>query len=147
MVTVRHLLKDKGQQTYSVSPKASVLDALRLMYEKEIGAVLVTEENRVVGIFSERDYARQVAQTERANLDTAVEVFMTQVVYGVKLDQTIDECMGLMTQRHIRHLPVLDDDQLVGVISIGDVVKEVISDREATIQGLENYIVGHEYIH
>jgi CBS domain-containing protein len=72
---------------------------------------------------------------------------MTQVVYGIKLDQTIDECMGLMTQRHIRHLPVLDDDRLVGVISIGDVVKEVISDREATIHGLENYIIGHEYIH
>lgn len=146
MVTVRHLLKEKGSHVWSVESKSTVLEALRLMDEKEIGAVVVVDDGHLSGIFSERDYVRQVAQTERANLETTVDVFMTKVVYGVKPDQTIDECMELMTDRHIRHLPVIDGEKLVGVISIGDAVREIITDRESTIQGLENYIIGREYI-
>jgi CBS domain-containing protein len=147
MVTVRHLLQEKGNQVWNVSPKATILEALRLMEDKDIGAVPVMDNGKLVGIFSERDYARQVSETERLNLDVSVDVMMTKVVYIVSSDQTIDECMNLMTEYHIRHLPVVDDAKVIGLISIGDVVKEIISDRESTIQGLENYITGREYLH
>lgn len=147
MVTVRHLLQEKGTQVWSLTAKATLLEALRLMDEKDIGAVPIIDNGKLVGIFSERDYARQVAQTERLNLDVSVDVLMTKVVYVVTPDQTIDECMETMTQKHIRHLPVVEDTKVIGLISIGDVVKEIISDRESTIQGLENYITGREYLH
>jgi CBS domain-containing protein len=147
MVTVRHLLQEKGNQVWHVTPKATILDVLRLLDEKDIGAVPVLEGGKLVGIFSERDYARQVAQTEQLNLNVNIEALMTKVVYFVTPDQTIDECMGMMTEKHIRHLPVVDNAKVIGLISIGDVVKEIISDRESTIQGLENYITGREYLH
>lgn len=147
MVTVRHLLQDKGSQVWSVSPKTTLLEALRLMEDKEIGAVPVIDQGKLVGIFSERDYARQVSQTERLNLDRPIDALMTKVVYVVTLDQTIDECMTMMTEHHVRHLPVVEEAKIVGLISIGDVVREIISDRDSTIQGLENYITGREYLH
>jgi len=146
MITVRQLLDEKGNQVWAVEPDDAVLVALKTMSAQDIGAVLVLDAGVLVGIFSERDYARKVVQTEKANLDMAVKEFMTQLVYYVRPDQTLDECMALMTSKHIRHLPVLAQGKLIGVISIGDVVKEIISDKESMIRGLENYITGRDYV-
>jgi CBS domain-containing protein len=115
------------------------------MAEKNIGAVLVLEEGKIVGIFSERDYARYAASRESLLLDEPVGNFMTRSVYYVSPQQTVEECMALMTAKHIRHLPVLEGDQLVGVISIGDVVKQLLEEKEITIQSLENYIRGRTH--
>lgn len=146
MVTIRHLLQEKGKQVWSVAPEATLTDALRLMDEKDVGALLVLDKGRLVGILSERDFARKVAQADTLALSTPVSELMTDTVYYLTPDHTIDECMELMTVRRIRHLPVLEAGSLVGIISIGDVVKEIISDRDSTIRGLENYITGREYI-
>jgi CBS domain-containing protein len=145
MATVWHLLNQKGREVWSVNPDQTVLEALELMYEKGIGAVVVLENDKIVGIFSERDFARFSAKKGSLSLYIPVNELMTQAVFTVHPDQSIDECMALMTQKHIRHLPVVDKGQLVGVISIGDVVREVISQKEITIHSLENYIMGREY--
>lgn len=139
--TVQSILRQKGSQTWSVTPNASILQALELMSEKKIGAVLVMEAGRLVGIFSERDYARRGILLNRGP-ETPISLVMTYPVYCVTPQQTIEECMGLMTEKHIRHLPVADGETILGVISIGDVVKEVIADQAHLIQGLENYILG-----
>jgi CBS domain-containing protein len=115
------------------------------MTDKGIGAVIVLENDKIVGIFSERDFARFSAKKGSLSLYIPVNELMTQAVFTVHPDQSIDECMALMTQKHIRHLPVVDKGQLVGLISIGDVVREVISQKEITIHSLENYIMGREY--
>jgi CBS domain-containing protein len=140
--TVRQILKTKGSSIWSIAPQATVFDALVLMAEKDVGSVVVVESEKLVGIFSERDYARKVVLKGRTSKETKVADLMTPDVFYVHQDQTIDECMALMTNRHIRHLPVLDGDKLVGMITIGDAVKAVIADQEVMIQSLENYIRG-----
>lgn len=146
MATVKNLLKMKGNEVWSVSVTATVRETLKLMAEKNIGAVLVLDSGKIVGIFSERDYARHTAQREALLLDEPVSEFMTRAVYYVSPTQTVEECMALMTSKHIRHLPVLEDEHnLVGLISIGDVVKQLMEEKETTIHGLENYILGREY--
>jgi len=140
--TVRQILHSKGNRIWSVAPHTTVFEALVLMAEKDIGAVVVVEGGKLVGIFSERDYARKVVLKGRSSKDTEVAELMTTDVFYVHQDQTIDDCMALMTKKHIRHLPVLDGDNLVGVITIGDAVKAVIADQEVMISSLENYIQG-----
>ena len=140
--TVRQILQSKGGRIWSVAPHATVFEALMLMAEKDIGAVTVVEGGKLVGIFSERDYARKVVLKGRSSKDTEVAELMTPDVFYVHPDQTIEECMALMTKRHIRHLPVLDGDDLVGIITIGDAVQAVIADQEVMISSLENYIRG-----
>ncbi len=140
--TVRQILQSKGGRIWSVGPHATVFEALMLMAEKDIGAVVVVEGGKLVGILSERDYARKVVLKGRSSKDTEVAELMTPDVFYVHPDQTIEECMALMTKRHIRHLPVLDGEDLVGIITIGDAVKAVIADQEVMISSLENYIRG-----
>lgn len=140
MKTVQQLLESKNHNVVSVGPATTVLDALKLMAEKEIGAVVVLDGVHLAGIFSERDYARKVVLQGKASKDTPVREIMTDRVVCVRPEQTIEECMGLMTDKRIRHLPVLRHKQVVGVISIGDVVKEMLSEKEFVIQQLESYI-------
>lgn len=143
--SVRHCLMskpDSGRQVWSIDPDASVLEALRLMADKDIGALLVMQGGRLAGIFSERDYARKIILQGKTSRETCVRDVMTTPVIAVSPDQSIEHCMALMTNKHIRHLPVLEEDQVVGVISIGDVVKEIIAEQEFVIQQLENYITG-----
>jgi CBS domain-containing protein len=140
MKTVRQLLQAKGGQIYAIAPDARVFDALKLMAEKNVGALVVTEGGRLAGIISERDYARKVILLSRSSHDIAVREIMTEKVLTVQPGQTVEECMALMTEKRIRHLPVTDGERLIGVLSIGDLVKEVIAEQEATIKQLESYI-------
>jgi len=140
MKTVRDLLKAKGRDIWSVTPETTVYDTLRLMADKNIGAVLILDGNQTVGIFTERDYARQVILKGKASKDTPVHEVMTTRVVFVRPEQTIEDCMALMTDKRCRHLPVLDEGRLAGVLSIGDVVKTVISEKQFIIEQLENYI-------
>ena len=142
MKTVAQLLRTKGQQVLTVAPDVSVFDALGVMAEKNVGALLVVEERRLVGVFSERDYARKVILKGKASRDIAVREIMTSPVLYVRPEQTIEDCMALMTDKRVRHLPVLEDERLVGVISIGDVVKAIIAEQEFMIEQLQNYISG-----
>ncbi len=142
MITVRQLLRGKGHDVWHIAPDASVYDALMLMAIKEIGSLLVIEGEKLVGIISERDYARKVVLKEKTSMDTPVKEIMTQEVISLRPEQTIQECMALMTDKRIRHLPVLENDRLVGIISIGDVVKAIISQQEFMIEQLERYIEG-----
>jgi CBS domain-containing protein len=144
MAYVKNILQKKGPDVWSVSSDTTVKEALLLMSEKMIGALMVIDNGQIVGIFSERDYARKVAAEECICLDVPVGSMMSHPVFYVSLERTVDECMALMTDRHIRHLPVMENDQLVGMISIGDVVKSQISEKEMTIKGLEHYIMGSE---
>ncbi|HTD91903.1 MAG TPA: CBS domain-containing protein [Burkholderiales bacterium] len=140
MKTVKQLLQAKGGTVHAVSPQASVLDAIKIMAEKGIGALVVLDEGRLAGMLSERDYARKVILHGRSSQDTAVREIMTDKVVTVRSEQTVEDCMALMTEKRIRHLPVVDGGRLAGVLSIGDLVKEVIADREETIKQLESYI-------
>lgn len=140
MKTVQQLLESKRQGVAAVAPDTTVLEALRLMAEKEIGAVLVLEGESLAGIFSERDYARKVVLQGKASKDTPVREIMTEKVVCVRPEQTIEDCMGLMTDKRIRHLPVLQSKRVIGVVSIGDVVKEMLVEKEFVIQQLESYI-------
>jgi CBS domain-containing protein len=145
MVIVRQILKAKeNNQVFSVTPETSILDVLRLMADKEIGAVLVMEGIKVVGIFSERDYARRGVLKGRT-VESPVSESMTRIVYYVGPDQTTEECMAQMTDKRIRHLPVVEEGKVIGVISIGDVVKAIIADQKDQIKGMENYILGRGY--
>lgn len=140
MLTVRELLAKKGSEVWSVSPDATVYDALQLMAARNVGAVLVLADGALAGILSERDYARQVILKGKASRDTPVRDIMTTAVVSVSPERTIDDCMALMTERRIRHLPVLHGGMLLGILSIGDVVKAVISEKEFHIEQLESYI-------
>jgi CBS domain-containing protein len=140
MKTVQQLLESKRYSVVSVTPSTTVLDALKVMADKEIGAVIVIDDGHLVGIFSERDYARKVVLQGKASKDTPVREIMTDKVVCVRPEQTIEDCMGLMTDKRIRHLPVLDHKKVIGVISIGDVVKEMLSEKEFVIKQLESYI-------
>lgn len=142
MKTVRHVLQVKGRQTWSIRPDASVYDALTLMADKEVGALLVLDGGKLVGIISERDYARKVILKGKSSLETPVRDIMTPKVICVRPEQTIEECMALMTDKHVRHLPVVVGDEVVGVISIGDLVKAVIAEKDFMIKQLEDYITG-----
>jgi len=142
MITVKQILDEKGYKVWTIPPEAKVFDALKLMAEKGVGALVVMAGDEVVGILSERDYARKIVLLGRQSQDTPVRDIMTAQVYGVNLDTTADECMALMTDKHIRHLPVCKEGKLGGVISIGDVVKAIIGHQKGTIENLENYIMG-----
>jgi CBS domain-containing protein len=142
MLTVNSLLESKGRQIWSISPAAWVYEALSLMAQKNIGALLVVESGQVVGVISERDYARKIILKGKTSTNTPVHEIMTSQVISVTAGQSIEYCMELMTERRIRHLPVYTGEQLVGVISIGDVVKALISEQEFIIEQLENYITG-----
>lgn len=138
--TVHQVLKHKSHQVVAIPPDASVFEALQLMARHDIGSLVVLDGERLAGIFSERDYARQVVLLGKSSKETHVREIMTHKVLCVRPDQTIDECMGLMTQKRVRHLPVLDHKKVIGVISIGDVVKAVISEQQLMIEQLEHYI-------
>lgn len=142
MRNVEQLLAGKNGDVWSIAPQAMVYDGLRLMAEKEIGALLVIENGKTVGIMSERDYARKVLLEGRSSHDTTVGEIMTAPVVTVRPERTIEECMELMTLKRIRHLPVEDDSGLRGVISIGDLVKAIISEQQTVIEQLEHYIRG-----
>ncbi len=143
MITVNQLLHTKGTEVWCVAPDDTVLTALQRMADKNIGAVLVTDNDALVGIVSERDYARKIVLQQRASHDTLVRDIMTANVVCVRPQQTLQKCLALMTEKRIRHLPVLDDaNQLVGLISIGDVVKEIIKEQQILINHLEDYITG-----
>ena len=142
MNSVKELLKNKGKEVWSLSPDTRVFDALEIMADKNIGAMPVLESEKIVGIFSERDYARKVILQGKASKDTHVNEIMSTKVHHVDPEQSIQECMELMTENRIRHLPVLEGGDLVGIITIGDVVKEIISEQEFMMGQLENYITG-----
>ena len=138
--TVHDVLRGKGSDVISVSPSDTVFEALQILAERNIGAVLVLEGSRLVGILSERDYARQVILKGKASKDTPVREIMTTSVVCVHPEYTIEECMALMTDKRFRHLPVLADDRLLGVLSIGDVVKALLDEQAFRIEQLESYI-------
>jgi CBS domain-containing protein len=145
MVTVRDLIKNKGNKVWCITSKTTVLEALKMMSDKEVGALLVLENEKVEGIVSERDFARAMAKADQNLLAGTVENIMSKGIFSVGLSQSIDDCMQLMTIKRIRHLPVIENGQLVGLISIGDVVKEVIASKDSAINDLENYIQGRGY--
>ncbi len=138
---VREILSDKGNDVWSVSPDATVFEALQLMAERRIGAVLVLDAKRLVGIFSERDYARRVVLEGKSSRESAVSDVMTRKVLCASPDRTVDECLAMMSEQRARHLPVLDDDQVIGLVSIGDLVKVTIDEQKVLIDQLQHYIV------
>lgn len=143
MATVAQVLQNKNNiETSTIHPSATVLEAITLMANKGIGAVIVTDADRVVGILSERDYTRKVALLRRTSEHTAVSEIMTSKVLSVTRGHTVDECLDLMTDKHIRHLPVVENDELVGLVSIGDLVKAVMEDQKVLIDQLQQYISG-----
>lgn len=140
MKTVKQLLSTKPEQLFSVTERTSVLEALKVMMEKNISALLILEGQELKGIFTERDYARKIVLHGKSSADTAVSEVMTASPITVLPSDSIDFCMGIMTDKHIRHLPVMEDKQLLGMVSIGDVVKFIIEDQKQTISQLESYI-------
>ncbi len=142
MATVREVLDEKGHSVWTISPEAKVIAALKLMAEKNVGALAVTHKNKLVGILSERDYARKVVLLGKTSLETSVKDIMTRGVYYAAPETTTQECMAMMSKNRIRHLPVIHNDKLVGLISIGDIVRSVISEQKISIDHLEKYIMG-----
>lgn len=142
METVRQIIQRKGYQIFSISPDAKVIDALKLMAEKEVGALLVMDGENVEGIMSERDYARKVILLGKSSKEASVKEIMSSKVIYVEPYQSVEECMALMIDKKIRHLPVFENNKLTGLISIGDVVKAVIGEKEFVIDQLTHYIVG-----
>jgi CBS domain-containing protein len=141
-VPIREILNQKGNTVWSITPETTVLDAIRLMAEKNVGALLVTKESRLVGVLSERDYTRNVVLKGRTSKDTPVREIISGRVVSVSADHTVEECMRLMTEHRIRHLPVVEGSRILGVISIGDLVNSIISSQNSAIQQLETYITG-----
>lgn len=143
MKSVAEILRSKPEQTvHAIAPSASVFDAVKLMAEKSIGALLVMEDQKIDGIITERDYARKIVLMGRSSKETPVREIMTSAVMYVRPDQTNEECMALMTDNRVRHLPVIEDGKLIGLISIGDLVKDIISEQKFIIDQLEHYIMG-----
>ncbi len=140
MSSVRRILQLKGFDIWSTSPDTTVYDALRIMGDKDVGALVVLENNKLVGILSERDYARKIVLSGKTSRDTRVGDVMTRVVHTVHPEQTVQECMQLMLDHHVRHLPVVVDDEVIGVISIGDVMNDIIYQQKNSIQSLERQI-------
>ena len=145
MATVSDILRGKGQEIWAVEPEETVLNALRLMADKGIGAVMVMTDGQVRGIVSERDYARKVVLQGRSSANTPVKEIMTSRVFAVTSGHSVEDCMSLMTEKRIRHLPVMDEGKLVGVISIGDVVKMMLTEKSLIIDQLTNYITTGGY--
>lgn len=142
MITVRQVLNSKPRNIWTIGPHETVYDALLLLAEKDIGALVVVQNEEVVGMFSERDYARKVVLLGKSSKETQVSDLMTTKVYYAEPDNTMEECMALLTEKRIRHLPVLEGGRMIGLLSIGDVVKAIIDSQEHTIKQLENYITG-----
>ena len=142
MKSIERLLENKGHEIFSISPDASVYEAIEVLAAKGIGALLVMQEGRLVGLLSERDYARKVILKGKSSRETRVKEIMTKKVRCIPPSTKLEEAMALMTEKRVRHLPVVEEKAVIGVISIGDVVKEVISEQEFHIQQLENYIMG-----
>lgn len=142
MKLVKHLLDNKGRHIISVAPEDSVLDAIKVMAEKGIGALIVMKDGELAGIMSERDYARKVIIKGRSSQSTQVAEIMTNDVLTTSSSQTVNDCMNTMTERKIRHLPVVEDSKVIGMISIGDLVEAIISDQQEEIEQLEQYISG-----
>lgn len=143
MTIVAQVIKNKEVQSiFTISPNATVLEAIKIMADKGVGALVVAEDEKVVGIFSERDYTRKIALMERSSNNTPVADIMTSKVISVSLNHTVEECLQLMTDRHLRHLPVLNQEKLVGFISIGDLVKAAMDDQRILIEQLQQYISG-----
>jgi len=140
--TIDKILRQKDRQIWSIHPDATIYDAIKLMAEKNVGALLVMKGETLVGIISERDYTRKVFLRGKKSKETRVDEIMSSDVTTTKPSESVDECLRLMTEKHIRHLPVVDGGKVVGVISIGDLVKHVISCQSATIAHLESYIAG-----
>lgn len=142
MTTVQQLLLEKGKEVWSVRPEQTVLEAIRMMDEKNVGALLVMAGDRLVGIVTERHYARNVILKGRASPSTPVREIMESQVLWVGPTQTVEECMALMTAKFVRHLPVIESGRVIGVLSIGDLVKSIISEQRFVIEQLEHYITG-----
>ena len=142
MKLVQHLLDTKGSEVISIAREASVFDAIKVMADRAVGSLLVMEDEKIVGIVTERDYARKVILLGRSSEATKVEQIMSTEVITATIGQTVRECMTLMTERRIRHLPVVADDKVIGLISIGDLVQAIISDQQLEIEQLESYISG-----
>jgi len=142
MKTVSDILQTKGREVWTITPETIVFDALKMMADKNVGALMVMDGAKVTGILSERDYARKVILHGRSSRELETREIMSTNVYFVSPEQNIEDCMALFTNKRVRHLPVLQNDQLIGIISIGDVVKAVIAEQESTIKHLENYITG-----
>jgi len=142
MLTVKDVLDEKGHDVWTIAPEAKVIDALKLMAEKSLGALVVMSKKQLVGIISERDYARKVILLGKSSIDTRVKDIMTASVYYVHPETLTQECMALMTKNRIRHLPVIHEGKLTGLISIGDIVKSIITQQKIAIDHLENYIMG-----
>jgi len=142
MHTAKDILTEKGRAVWSVKPTNTVLEALGLMAQHDIGAVLVMDGDRLAGVFTERDYARKVVLAGRSSKDSQVSEVMTAHVVCVSPERSVDECMGLMTNKRLRHLPVVDHKRVIGIVSIGDLVKATIDDQQFTITQLQSYIAG-----
>ncbi len=142
MNTLSQLLHGKSSEVWSIGPDDSVYDAIHLMAEKGIGALVVLKDETLVGIISERDYARQVVLKDRSSKETLVKDIMSDKVVYADPDQTVDECLALMTEKRFRHLPVMDGGQMIGLVSMGDLVKTIIAEQKVTIDQLERYITG-----
>lgn len=146
MITIRRVLESKDNRIWSIDPKSMAYDALKIMADKDIGALLVIDHGKLVGIFSERDYARKVILKGKSSKETSVEELMTTDIYSITPDKPVEECMAVMTTGRFRHMPVMENNQLIGIVTIGDVVKAVITDEQRTIDDLKRYIVGNLYI-
>jgi CBS domain-containing protein len=142
MITVKDILKTKGHDVISITPETTVYEALTIMADKNVGALVVLDGDAVAGIMSERDYARKVILHGKSSRELKVSEIMTAKVYYVHPEQNVQDCMVQMTDKHVRHLPVLEEERLIGIISIGDVVKTIMADQEDTIKLLEHYITG-----
>lgn len=140
MKTVKHIIQNKLHAIYSVNPDTSVLDALQVMMDKDISALLVMEGASLIGIFTERDYARKIVLKGRSSQDTMIQEVMSSNLFTINLNSGIDDCMQIMTDNHIRHLPIVEEGKVAGMISIGDLVKFVIEDQKLTIEQLQSYI-------
>jgi len=146
MLKVQDVLRSKSKKIWSISSRETTYKALEILAEKDIGALMVIDQGKLAGIFSERDYARKVILKGKSSRETSVGELMTKEVYSITPDKTVDECMALMTTVHCRHMPVFENNQLIGVVTIGDIVNAIINDQQIKIQDLEKYITGSEYV-
>lgn len=146
MLKVKDVLESKSKDIWSVSSKEMAYKALEVLAEKDIGALMVIDDGKLVGIFSERDYARKVILKGKSSKETSVSDLMTTEVYSITPDKTVDECLALLTAAHCRHLPVFENNNLIGVVTTGDIVNAIMTDQKIKIHDLENYITGSEYL-